>query len=330
MPPRQTNDLTNLSSPLFVGKVTADLGSGEYSFVEVWQVGIGWATKTGGRYGTADNPGVAMAGLSFDVDDYVLVRSADAKAGTSWELVGRVSPVFTVSGTDNRVVRMDGADAIQDSAAELDDDGNLSTPGNVHAGPGIEGVTIGQFDDFGTLRSYLKIVSPTPTPHGYTILATDTPAHHLRLELADSAPVFYLATASPLGGVPAFGIHDRPAATYRPGLTGALTPGCVACGGIVTDLGTGAPFGDAVLSAAQTFTAAQTLAPSTDTVPLTIQGVLGQTANLFLVENSAGTDLLTVSPAGLLTAASFAGDGAALTNLSASNVTTGTLDCGSW
>jgi len=60
-------------------------------------------------------------------------------------------------------------------------------------------------------------------------------------------------------------------------------------------------------------------------VALKVQGAGGQTANLQEWNISGGAAVASVSPAGAVTAASFSGNGSALTNLNANNILTGTL-----
>lgn len=57
------------------------------------------------------------------------------------------------------------------------------------------------------------------------------------------------------------------------------------------------------------------------TVGFSVKGASGQSANLVEVKNSTGTNLVTVSSAGVL-----AGNGSGLTDLNASNISSGTLD----
>src|SRR5262245_12392558 len=72
--------------PWFVVQITAALGGDEYSFLEVWLSEDAWQEKIGGRYGTEENPGVALEGVSFAVDDYALCRSSEGEGGSKWEL----------------------------------------------------------------------------------------------------------------------------------------------------------------------------------------------------------------------------------------------------
>lgn len=54
-----------------------------------------------------------------------------------------------------------------------------------------------------------------------------------------------------------------------------------------------------------------------------LQAQAGHTASLFVIEDSAATPLVVVSPSGGMTATSFAGDGSALTSIAASNIAAG-------
>lgn len=63
-----------------------------------------------------------------------------------------------------------------------------------------------------------------------------------------------------------------------------------------------------------TTSAANVIAPTLNVIPLTIRGMATQTANLLVIENSAGADLITVSSAGVV---------AITGNLSVANITAG-------
>lgn len=80
--------LPNPSSPLYLGRITAQVGAREYTFVESWLAdGDSYGDKTAGRYGGTNNVGVALDGVSFSVNDYCLVRSADGLGGLYSELL---------------------------------------------------------------------------------------------------------------------------------------------------------------------------------------------------------------------------------------------------
>jgi hypothetical protein len=84
-----TNTLTNLSSPFFVGKILTVVGSGAYTFSEVWTSAAApgtLAVKDAGRYGSSVNLGYDVTGAGFSVGDDVLVRQADGTGGNTWEL----------------------------------------------------------------------------------------------------------------------------------------------------------------------------------------------------------------------------------------------------
>lgn len=84
MPPRNLAD----RSVYFLVKIIEDAAAPEYEFVEYWLDAAGdYVEKVGGRYGGEDNPGVAMDGATFAVDDFALCRSADGAGGLTWELV---------------------------------------------------------------------------------------------------------------------------------------------------------------------------------------------------------------------------------------------------
>jgi hypothetical protein len=103
MPPRNpvADPLTppaSALSPFFVCQITAThntdatFATDTYGFSEVWRTGGVWGLKTGGRYGAAENPGVAAPGFTFAVGDYALCRSAEGEGGLFWELVERIGP----------------------------------------------------------------------------------------------------------------------------------------------------------------------------------------------------------------------------------------------
>jgi hypothetical protein len=101
MQPRGLNALDNLSSPFFVGKITAVLGGGLYSFTEAGYDGTAFVVKAGARYGDATNPAVAIGGLILAVNEFAILRSADQTAGLRWEALARVSPSgLTVAEVD--------------------------------------------------------------------------------------------------------------------------------------------------------------------------------------------------------------------------------------
>jgi hypothetical protein len=106
-------------------------GSALYSFEEVWQVDGALEVKGGGRYGDKDvNPGRCLTGADLAVDDYALVRPADGEGGLAWELLPADlsgGGGLSITGTDNRIVRMNGTSAIQDSAVTVDDSGNVGS-----------------------------------------------------------------------------------------------------------------------------------------------------------------------------------------------------------
>lgn len=77
---------TALPVGYFLVAITAVLGDDEYTFAEVWRSGGSWITKVGGRFGTAENPGVALQG-AFAVGDYALCRQAEGEGGQVWELL---------------------------------------------------------------------------------------------------------------------------------------------------------------------------------------------------------------------------------------------------
>lgn len=119
----------SLSSNFFLAKIDAALGSGRYSWHEVWADSTGTVVdKTGGRYGASANPGYSVTGATFSASEVVLVRSADGAGGTIWELSklpGTTS--VTGTGTDNRAVRWDGTGTptIQDSTVVISDAGEV-------------------------------------------------------------------------------------------------------------------------------------------------------------------------------------------------------------
>lgn len=89
----------------FTVQITADLGGGAYSFVEVWDQGAGSLVELiSGRYAGAQNPAVDVLGVGFEVDDYALCRSASGRGGLTWELYpvgGSSTPTPGTSGTDD-------------------------------------------------------------------------------------------------------------------------------------------------------------------------------------------------------------------------------------
>lgn len=77
-----------LSSAFYLAKITDDSAAPNYQYQEVWDDGTGaLVVKEGGRYGGASNPGVDVLGVTFAVDDIVLVRSADGAGGLTAELL---------------------------------------------------------------------------------------------------------------------------------------------------------------------------------------------------------------------------------------------------
>jgi hypothetical protein len=60
-------------------------------------------------------------------------------------------------------------------------------------------------------------------------------------------------------------------------------------------------------------------------VGMLIQGASGQTANLWNATNSSGTSLSSLNPSGTLSAVAFSGNGSSLSNLNASNLSSGTV-----
>lgn len=106
------------------------------------------------------------------------------------------------------------------------------------------------------------------------------------------------------------------------GQSGTLAPGAKAKRGIIYDLGSGSFVGTA---SNNTFTAANTFHPSSDVVPVTIQGSDGQTADLTDWKDNAGTILAKIDASGNATAVSFTGAGSGLTGLNASNIASGNV-----
>lgn len=104
MPP---NNLTSRPT-FFLVQITAAAAAPEYEFVEVWLDAAGdYVEKVGGRYGGANNPGVALDGTTFAVDDYALCRSAAGAGGLTWELVpiGGAASAASVSAWKSPSVR---------------------------------------------------------------------------------------------------------------------------------------------------------------------------------------------------------------------------------
>lgn len=96
------------------------------------------------------------------------------------------------------------------------------------------------------------------------------------------------------------------------GLTGTLGPGAAAKDGLVTTLGSGSFVGTA---SNNTFTNQNTFQPATSgTVPLTVQGATGQTANLTEWKDDGGTVGASMGPGFVFTAAAL----------------NGTYDAGTW
>src|SRR5262245_31918592 len=75
----------HLSPQFFLVRITADLGDGTYTFVELWRSGGSYVEKVGGRRGTATNPSIPRDGVTFDVGDDALCRSAAGEGGLVWE-----------------------------------------------------------------------------------------------------------------------------------------------------------------------------------------------------------------------------------------------------
>jgi|SRR5262245_11491999 len=121
--------------PWFVVQITAALGGDEYSFLEVWLSEDAWQEKIGGRYGTEENPGVALEGVLFAVDDYALCRSSEGEGGSKWELfplAGGGNVFGPASAGDNFVARFDGTTGklIQGSKTHVADSGLLTVTQN--------------------------------------------------------------------------------------------------------------------------------------------------------------------------------------------------------
>ena len=80
---------TTFPTGWFLARITNISAAPAYQFQEQWVTDDAGtvADKTGGRYGGADNPGFAVNGAVFAVNDLALCRSADGVGGLVWELV---------------------------------------------------------------------------------------------------------------------------------------------------------------------------------------------------------------------------------------------------
>lgn len=88
MPPRRAIP-SYLTPGYFLCRITDISAAPAYQFVESWMSDDSgtMADKAGGRYGDADNPGFAVNGTTFAVDDLALCRLADGAAGAVSELI---------------------------------------------------------------------------------------------------------------------------------------------------------------------------------------------------------------------------------------------------
>lgn len=128
-------------------------------------------------------------------------------------------------------------------------------------------------------------------------------------------------------GVPAWGT-DSTGAGGGGGTVTSVTAGVGLTGGTITSSGTLAIDAAVVprLASDNTYTGTQSIQTgAAGSVGLAVQGAISQSAALQEWRNSSGTPIASVSAAGAMSAASFSGSGAGVTNLNASNVTTGTL-----
>lgn len=148
--------------------------------------------------------------------------------------------------------------------------------------------------------------------------------YYAHFGVAKVGDVVFLGTGdAAVGGVPiaatGFGISAA-GESFTPGVTGTLAPGATVTGGIIVSVGSGS-YGDVLSSGNNTLTGVNMfVAPNAGSIPLTVRGAASQSANLFVIENSSGTDLLTVSASGVV-----GGNGGGLTNLDASALATGTV-----
>lgn len=218
-------------------------------------------------------------------------------------LTGDTDTGVTGTGTDNRIARWDGTSAIQDSLVTVSDAGLVTTPSGVVAATGFTAGTVGTLDVnlSGTSRALTWAGTGL---EGYGIVpdygGTDA---DLLVRVPDGSAL--LLAGTPAGtGTAVYAVLDS-TATKRSGYTGTLAPGMSVVGGIVVTAGSGTFVST---SAANTFTNSQLFQPASSAgVPVTAQGLSGQTGNLFEGKTNTGTVVASLTPAGVFTAVALNG-----------------------
>lgn len=276
--------------------------------------------------------------LPVGTDSYLL--SANSAQSTGLQYIAPSSlgfgDVFSTSSTsvDNNIVRMDGAfgHTIQKSSAFINDSGMIYTDekirseflagggntfyaqlnylciGGFRSGPGIQGSS---FTGSNGASGGFCFVPYNENSDGHCLWMAQISSP---LVAGVSTPKSTYIIAPDGFGIGYLLASGAQSITY--GATGTLGPGAVATGGVITNIGSGSFVST---SGTNTFTAANVFHPSTDVVPLTVQGSASQTANLFNAKNNAGTVLASISASGVITGAGISGPAVNFT-----------LDCGTW
>lgn len=241
---------------------------------------------------------------------FVVVSAGDPDSGTC-AVLPRASASgsgVTGSGTDNRVVRWDGTTALQDSGVTITD-ANVLTIIDPPTGTLVSQLSLTPASATGLAYPYLFLSLSVPIEGAAAArlyLSADevgiaTPNSRdfvLRHSETDTAGVSILSSYAVTRGT-------RASPVIHTGIDGTLAPGMTVTGGLITSSGSGSFVST---SAANTFTNSQLFQPASSAgVPVTAQGLSGQTGNLFEAKTDGGSVVASISAAGAITGAALNG-----------------------